>query len=92
MPRFVDDRNDAYATGRVYYRFPVIKFLRDGMHVSFGEALGPELNCRKVGRLQDSDRRLLIVDVRLVWNVKASRLEHRMTDVENSKIVLNDRA
>lgn len=69
LPRFADDFNDAQGTDRLFYRFPVVKFLRQGTAVAFGEAFGPRLNCRKVGRLRQEGGHASLVGVRLVWNV-----------------------
>ena len=71
LPPFVDDFNSAERTDRVFYRFPLIKFLREEMTVAFGETFGPRLVCRKIGHLQQSAGGISIVDVRLVWNVKS---------------------
>jgi hypothetical protein len=70
LPRFVDDFDDADRTGRTFYRFPLVKFLRAGMQITFGEAFGPDLACRKVGRIQQTNGGVAIVYVRLVWTVK----------------------
>jgi hypothetical protein len=51
-----------------YYRVPLIRFYRAGETITFGEAYGPTLACRKVGRLHRSNLGIMITDVRLVWN------------------------
>jgi len=71
LPRYVDDFNDAERTGRTYYRFPVVKFLREGTRLTFGEAFGPALACRKRGLVQSSQRGVAIVGVELLWNVES---------------------
>ena len=71
LPPFTTEFNAAEGTDQVFYRFPLIKFLREDMSVTFGEAYGPRLACRKVGRVQQLDGSISIVDVRLIWNVKS---------------------
>jgi hypothetical protein len=71
LPRFTDEFNAAEGTEQVFYRFPLIKFFRENTRITFGEAFGPRLACRKIGRLQESSSRVAIVEVRLVWNVKS---------------------
>ena len=73
MPRFAEDFNDAEGTDRMFYRFPLVKFLREGAMITFGEKFGPNLACRKVGRMQQAAGNISIVDVRLVWNAKSIR-------------------
>jgi hypothetical protein len=73
LPRWVDDFNEAERTDRTYYQYPLVKFLREGLIVTFGEAFGPMLACRKVARVQQSAEGISIIDVRLVWNTKSIR-------------------
>jgi hypothetical protein len=71
LPRFTEEFNAAEGTEQVFYRFPLIKFFRENMKITFGEAFGPRLRCRKIGRLQESSSGVAIVEVRLVWNVES---------------------
>lgn len=69
MPPWREDFSAAGATGRMFYRFPVVKFLREGGTITFEEAFGPQLIGRKVGRVHEVGNNVSIVDVRLVGNV-----------------------
>jgi hypothetical protein len=46
---------------------PVLKFFTDGARVVFGERLGPDLICRKVGKLIAKRAAVSVADVRLLW-------------------------
>jgi hypothetical protein len=46
---------------------PVLKFFTDGERVVFGERLGPDLICRKAGKLIAKEGSVFVTDVRLLW-------------------------
>lgn len=46
---------------------PVLKFFTDGERVVFGERLGPDLICRKAGKLIAKEGSVSVTDIRLLW-------------------------
>lgn len=51
----------------LFDRRPVLKFFTDGDRVVFGERLGPNLICRKAGKLSTAEGLVSVKDVRLLW-------------------------
>ena len=54
-------------------RCPVLKFFTDGHQVVLGERLGPDLVCRKVGTLTESEACLSVADIELLWTSNSVR-------------------
>ena len=46
---------------------PVLKFFTDGKRVVFGERLGPNLVCRRAGKVLGTQASVCITDVLLLW-------------------------
>lgn len=92
LPPFTAEFNAAEGTEQVFYRFPLIKFLREEMTVTFGEAFGPRLACRKVGRVQQLDGSISIVDVRLIWNVKSLGRDSSVPSISPALDIVGGRA
>ena len=51
-----------------FYIFPVIKFFRQADVISIGEAFGPEMHCRKVGKLVFANSTVTVDHVRVIWS------------------------
>jgi hypothetical protein len=55
----------------LFDRRPVLKFFTDGERVIVGERLGPNLNCRKLGRLINTATLAWLRYARLLWTTKS---------------------
>ena len=53
------------------YIFPVIKFLHQANDIAIGEAFGPEMRCRKVGKVVLANSIVTLDQVRLLWSSKS---------------------
>lgn len=51
-----------------FYVTPVIKFLKQGHCIAIGEALGPDMHCRKVGKLAFANEIVAVAELRVIWS------------------------
>lgn len=51
-----------------FYIFPVIKFFCQADIIAIGEAFGPEMHCRKVGKVVLANSTVMIDQVRVIWS------------------------
>jgi hypothetical protein len=70
VPPWWGDLNEAADAGRPYYFWPRVHFFVDEDRLAFTELFGPELWCKKVGRVAVRNGSPVITDVRLVWNIR----------------------
>lgn len=76
LPEWINDHNDARSESRDFYKYPLVRFFRSGDLITFGEAYGPELACRKRGRFYWDCDELSILDVEVLW--RSADMENRL--------------